>query len=350
MPLVTCVTFVVMNNIRLSILDQSQLRRNSTAAEALRESGELVQLAEKLGYTRYWVSEHHNFSMVAGTAPEVLIPWLASKTSTIRIGSGGIMLPNHSTLKVAENFGLLETLFPGRIDLGMGRAPGGDRLSAYLLNPNNHFNEKDFYQQLKSLRAFLRNEPQPDANYEKVKAYPISEQMPELWLLTSSGGSAQFAAHLGLGLSYAQFINPDSGPDTADFYRHNFKPSAELQQPKVIVSIFAFCSEDEQKIAAWKIEFDYRLLHIESGAIGDLPSEQAIRDTHYNLQQRARIAYNEGRYIAGTPDTLKAEILKISERYETDEIMIATIAANAEDRNKSYELLAALFIPEYQPQ
>lgn len=333
-----------MKNIRLSILDQSQVRRNGTARQALQESGELVQLAEKLGYTRYWVSEHHNFKMVAGTAPEVLIPFLASKTEKIKLGSGGIMLPNHSAFKVAENFGLLETLFPKRIDLGIGRAPGGDRLSSQLLNPANSFSEKEFFQQLIDVQAFLRNEAIPDTVHEKVKSYPSPEEMPELWILTSSGGSAQFAAHFGMALSFAQFINPDGGPEVAAFYRQNFKPSAELKTPKLNVGIFAFCSEDEQKIEDWITEFDYRMLHIESGASGELPSFEEIKNMGYTLQQKARIAYNRGRYIAGTPEKLKAALEKIADDYETDEIMIATIAENFEDRKKSYELLAKQFL------
>lgn len=333
-----------MKNIRLSILDQSQVRRNGTAKQALQESGELVQLAEKLGYTRYWVSEHHNFKMVAGTAPEILIPYLASKTKTIKVGSGGIMLPNHSAFKVAENFGLLETLFPKRIDLGIGRAPGGDRLSSHLLNPSNTFSEKEFFQQLIDVQAFLRNEAPADTVHEKVKSYPCPDEIPDLWILTSSGGSAQFAAHFGMALSFAQFINPDGGAEVAAFYRQNFKPSAELKQPKVNVGIFAFCSEDEQKIADWITEFDYRMLYIEAGASGELPSFEEIKNINYTLQQKARIAYNKGRYIAGTPEQLKVAIEKIADEYETDEIMIATIAENFDDRKKSYELLAQEFL------
>jgi luciferase family oxidoreductase group 1 len=333
-----------MKKLQLSVLDQSQIRRGDTAHEALAESGKLVQLAEQLGYTRYWVSEHHNFKLVAGTAPEVLIPYLAARTATIRIGSGGIMLPNHSTLKVAENFGLLETLFPGRIDLGIGRAPGGDRMSAYLLNPSNTFNEKDFFEQLKDLQAFLRSEAAPGTTQEKVKSYPQPEVPPDLWILTSSGGSAGFAAHFGMGLSFAQFINPEGGADTAEFYRNNFKPSAALPEPKLNVGIFAFCSEDEQKIADWKTEFEYRMLYIESGGVGDYPSLEEIKKSHFTLQQQARTVYNRGRYIAGTPDQIQAELLKISERYETDEIMIATPAESWDDRKRSYELMAGLFI------
>lgn len=332
-----------MNQIQLSVLDQSQIRRGATAHETLLESGKLAQLAESLGYTRFWVSEHHNFKLVAGTAPEVLIPYLASKTSTIRLGSGGIMLPNHSTLKVAENFGLLENLFPQRIDLGIGRAPGGDRLSAYLLNPSNTFSEKEFFEQLNDLHAFFRGERQPGSVHEKVMAYPMPEQLPEMWLLTSSGGSAQFAAHLGMALSFAQFINPEGGPDTMEFYRHNFRPSAELSAPKTNVGIFAFVSEDEQKVRDWITDFQYRILYIEMGGAGEFPTLDEIKKMHFTLQQQARMAFNKGRFIAGTPDQVKAELLKISERYETSEIMVATPAETWEDRKRSYELLAEMF-------
>lgn len=332
-----------MANIKLSVLDQSQVRRGATARETLEESGNLAQLTDELGYERYWVSEHHNFKLVAGTAPEVLIPYLAGKTSRIRVGSGGIMLPNHSTLKVAENFGLLENLYPNRIDLGIGRAPGGDRLSAYLLNPSNTFSEKDFLQQLQDLRSFFRGESEIGSVQEKVKSYPLPEKLPEMWMLTSSGGSAQFAAHLGMALSFAQFINPEGGPDTAEFYRHNFRPSEELQEPKLNVGIFGFVSEDEEKVRDWITDFQYRMLYIEMGGQGDLPSLEEIKKMNFTIQQQARMAFNRGRFIAGTPDQVKAELEKISERYETDEIMIATPSESWDDRKRSYELLAEMF-------
>ncbi|NMH29439.1 LLM class flavin-dependent oxidoreductase [Flavobacterium silvaticum] len=331
-----------MSKINLSVLDQSQIRRGSNAAEALLESGKLAQLAEQLDYVRFWVSEHHNFKLVAGTAPEVLIPYLASLTKKLRIGSGGIMLPNHSTLKMAENFGILSTLFPGRIDLGIGRAPGGDRLSAYLLNPSNTFSEADFLQQLKDIQAFLSGSQEDGSVMEKVQAYPQPEILPEYWLLTSSGGSAQFAAHLGMGLSFAHFINPNGGDETAEFYRHNFKPSEYLTEPKVNVGIFGFCSEDEEKVRDWITDFQFRMLFIEMGGQGEFPSLEQIKKMSFTLQQQARMVYNKGRFIAGTPDQMKAELNKLSEKYETDEIMIATPAESWEDRKKSYELFKSV--------
>lgn len=329
--------------IKISVLDQSQVGRNETPQQALANSGKLVALADELGLERYWVSEHHNFKLVAGTSPEVLIPYLASHSKRIRVGSGGIMLPNHSALKVAENFGLLASLFPGRIDLGIGRAPGGDRLSANLLNPSNTFSEKDFFQQLIDLQAWLRDEEMAETVHDKVKAYPIAEVPPEMWILSSSGGSAEFAAHFGTALSFAHFINPHGGPEMVALYRDSFHPSAALAEPKVNVGIFAFCSDDEEKVADWVTEFDYRMLHIEMGATGDLPSLEEIKKMNYSAMQRARIAYNRGRFIAGTPEVVKQKLEKLARDYGTDEIMIATMADNFEDRKTSYELIAKMF-------
>lgn len=332
-----------MPDIKISVLDQSQVGRNETAQEALANSGKLVALADALGFERYWVSEHHNFKLVAGTSPEVLIPYLASHSRRIRVGSGGIMLPNHSALKVAENFGLLASLFPGRIDLGIGRAPGGDRLSAHLLNPSNTFSEKDFFQQLIDLQAWLRDEELPETVHEKVKAYPVAEVPPEIWILSSSGGSAEFAAHFGTALSFAHFINPQGGPEMVALYRDSFRPSAELAEPKVNVGIFAFCNEDEQKVADWVTEFDYRMLHIEMGATGNLPPLEEIKQMEYSAMQRARIAYNRGRFIAGTPGVVKQKLETLARNYGVSEIMIATMADDFEDRKQSYELIAEMF-------
>lgn len=330
-------------HIKISVLDQSQVGRTETPQQALANSGKLVALADQLGFERYWVSEHHNFKLVAGTSPEVLIPYLASHSKRIRVGSGGIMLPNHSALKVAENFGLLASLFPGRIDLGIGRAPGGDRFSANLLNPSNTFSEKDFFQQLIDLQAWLRDEEMADTVHDKVKAYPIAEIPPEMWILSSSGGSAEFAAHFGTALSFAHFINPHGGPEMVALYRDSFRPSAAMAEPKVNVGIFAFCNEDEEKVADWVTEFDYRMLHIEMGATGDLPPLEEIKKMNYSAMQRARIAYNRGRFIAGTPDVVKQKLEKLARDYGSDEIMIATMADNFEERKTSYELIAQMF-------
>src|SRR6201990_1818365 len=196
------------SKFRLSVLDQTPIRKDSDAGSALQESIRLARLADRLGYTRYWLSEHHNTITLAGAAPEILISRLAAETKYIRLGSGGIMLPNHSTLKVAENFRLLEALYPGRIDLGLGRAPGGDRLTAQLLNPTNTFDPQEYIRQIKDLYAFLSDERTPGTFEGKIRAIPQIGTRPEMWMLTSSGESAFLAAHFGMALCYAQFINP----------------------------------------------------------------------------------------------------------------------------------------------
>src|SRR5688572_15244007 len=218
--------------LKLSILDQTPIRRGSNPSEALEESIQLVKLADASGYTRYWISEHHNISSLACAAPEVLLARLGAETKRIRLGSGGIMLPNHSALKVAENFRLLEGLFPGRIDLGIGRAPGGDRLTASQLNPANTFNPQEYIQQIVVLKNFLSDDATPGTVHEKVKAIPKIDTQPDLWMLTSSGESAFLAAHFGMALSFAQFINPIGGAEAITAYKDNFKPSGQLGKPQ----------------------------------------------------------------------------------------------------------------------
>lgn len=332
-----------MKKIRLSILDQSHVRLGSTTEQALQETRTLAVLADQLGYERFWVSEHHNIPNIAGSTPEVLIAYLAGQTRHIRLGAAGIMLPNHSTLKVAENFRMLEALFPGRIDLGVGRAPGGDRLTARLLNPQNSFSESEFIQQIKDLKHFISDHAEPGSVQEKVKAMPQAETVPPVWLLTSSGGSAQLAAWFGTALSFAQFINPNGGPEAVAQYRANFRPSAELKAPEANFSIFAFCSEEEAVIERWKAEFDYRLLHIERGRDTPIPSYEEIEQIEYMPDEQLRINYNRGRMICGTPGSMRQQIEALCAQYGVNEIVLSTIAEDAAARMESFRLLAKEF-------
>ncbi len=331
------------NKLKLSVLDQSPVRVGGTARQALLESVELVRLADKLGYTRYWVSEHHNITSLAGSTPEVLIAHLAGETKNIRLGSGGIMLPNHSSLKVAENFRMLEALFPGRIDLGLGRAPGGDRLTSSLLNPSNTFNENEFIQQIEDLIGYLTDNPDPASVQARVKAIPIAETVPNLWMLTSSGHSGLVAAHFGMALSFAQFINPMGGPQAVEAYRKRFRASEQLAHPQASVGIFVLCADTEQKAAELQAVMDWRFLSIEKGIRSELSTYEEVKNMVYSPSDLARIQYNRGRMISGTPDSVKEEIEKIAEAYEVDEVVIATITHDFEDRTRSYELLAEAF-------
>ena len=329
--------------LKLSVLDQTPIRRGSTAHEALQDSIQLAKLVDQLGYTRYWLSEHHNIKTLACAAPEVMIARLASETKNLRFGSGGIMLPNHSALKVAENFRLLEALYPGRIDLGIGRAPGGDRLTASLLNPSNMFNPKDYIQQIVDLKAFLSGNAEEGTVYEKVKAIPHIESAPELWMLTSSGESAYIAAHFGMALSYAQFINPTGGAEAIRAYREKFRPSAELTEPKVSVGIFVFCGDTKEKADQVQAVMDYRLLSIERGKLDETPSYESIKNCRYSQDEMIRIAQNRKRMITGTQAEVKEKIIHLAQTLDVEEVVVATFADTLEDRLQSYELISEAF-------
>jgi luciferase family oxidoreductase group 1 len=334
--------------LKLSILDQTPIRRGSNAVEALNESVQLVRLAEAAGYTRYWISEHHNMATLACAAPEVLLARLGAETRRIRLGSGGIMLPNHSSLKVAENFRLLEGLFPGRVDLGIGRAPGGDRVTASVLNPSNTFDPQEYVQQIRALKGFLNEEDSPGTVLEKVKAIPRIPTAPALWMLTSSGESAYLAAHFGMALSFAQFINPVGGPEAMEQYRKRFKPSKELLEPQGSVGVFAFCGESEEKAARVQAVMDYRLLNISKGKTDESPSYDTVKDHKYSAEELRFVQFNRQRMIIGTPDVVKEKMLALANDFEVDEIVVATFTDDAEDRLGSYQQLADLFLkPDY---
>jgi luciferase family oxidoreductase group 1 len=254
------------------------------------------------------------------------------------------MLPNHSALKVAENFRLLEALFPGRIDLGIGRAPGGDRVTASLLNPSNTFDPQDYVQQIIMLKAFLTDDKSPGTVHEKVMAIPRIPSSPSMWMLTSSGESAYIAAHFGLGLSFAHFINPIGGPEAIKLYRELFKPSEQFTSPQTSVGIFVFCSESEEKAARMQKVMDYRLLSIEKGKTDESPSYESVKNYVYAPDEWNRVMFNRQRMIAGTPDVVKQKLIALAKAYDVDEIVVATFADEAEDRLKSYEMLADMFL------
>lgn len=340
---------IMKSNLKLSVLDQSPVRTGGTATQAIRETVELARLADRLGYTRYWVSEHHNITSLAGSTPEVLLARLGSETQHIRLGSGGIMLPNHSSLKVAENFRMLETLFPGRIDLGLGRAPGGDRITSSLLNPSNTFSENDFIQQIVDLQGFLTDSPDPASVQARVRAIPIAETVPDLWMLTSSGHSGLVAAHFGMSLSFAQFINPVGGPQAVRAYRERFRPSEFLAEPRASVGIFVLCADTEEKAHQLQAVMDWRLLSIEKGVRSELSTYEEIKNISYSQAELARIQFNRGRMISGTPDQVKQQIEQLAAAYGVDEVVVATITHDFADRIRSYELLAEAFdlrVPE----
>lgn len=332
-----------MVKIKLSILDQSVIYHNSTAKQALDETIATAKMADRLGYTRFWVSEHHNSTFIAGTAPEVLMVKLADETKHIRIGSGGIMLPNHSAFKMAENFRMLETLFPGRIDLGMGRAPGGDRITAAILNPSNDFSEESYLRQLEHLQHFFRDTAA--TQHGPVIAGPQAPGIPQQWILSSSGGSSLIAAKFGMGLAVARFINGQAQPDIVETYRKNFAASGQLEAPRVILAVAVLCGETEEKAAQMRKYLNYIHLQFEKGNYQNFGGYQAVKEYTFSPVELERIRYNSGRVVSGTKEQVKEQLTKLAEDFGVDEIMVTTIADNAIDRKRSFELLAGSFEP-----
>ncbi|GGB80729.1 LLM class flavin-dependent oxidoreductase [Dyadobacter sediminis] len=330
-----------MSDIKLGILDQSIVRHGSSVQQAINETIATAQLAEDLGYNRFWVSEHHNSEFIAGSTPEVLMVKLADATNHIRIGSGGIMLPNHSALKVAENFRMLETLFPGRIDLGMGRAPGTDRITSSILNPSNDFSESSYLKQLEHLQHFFRDTAGTERGF--IYATPQSPTIPMQWILSSSGGSSKIAARFGMGLAVAKFINGFVRPDVVETYRRNFRPSDQYAQPHAILSVFVLCGETEEEAERMRKMMDFVLVEFEKGKFGPFPDLETVKNYRFTVGELERIRYNSGRIISGTKEAVKEQLTKLAKEFEVDEIIISTMAYSVEARIKSFELISEAF-------
>jgi len=328
--------------LKLSILDQSIIRKGGTAQQAIMETIETAKRAEQLGFYRFWVSEHHNSTLIAGSTPEVLMVKLADETTNIRIGSGGIMLPNHSALKVAENFRMLETLFPGRIDLGIGRAPGGDRITSALLNPSNTFSEESYLSQLEHLHAYFRDEA--STGYGRILAVPQSLGIPKQWILCSSiGGSSSVAAKLGLGLVVARFINANATAEIVYHYKKQFQPSDVFQKPQAMLAISVLCADTEEKATALRKLSDYNLLKFERGIFEPMSSVEEISTYTFSPEELFRIQQNRGRILSGTPAQVKSQLSNLAEEFDVDEIIVTTMTYSHEDRMHSFELLANAF-------
>lgn len=330
-----------MKKIKLSILDQSVVAKGKTAKDAIDETLATVKLAEDLGYNRFWVSEHHNSPFIAGSSPEMLMVRLAAETKNIRIGSGGIMLPNHSALKMAENFRLLETLYPGRIDLGMGRAPGTDRITSSLLNPSNDFSEESYLKQLSHLQHFFNDSAATAQG--PLLAVPQATTIPKQWILSSSGGSSSIAAKFGMGLVIAKFINGHVTKDTADYYRKHFKPSGLSDTPEVILSVFVLCGETEESAKRMRKFMDYVLVQFEKGKFSDFGTDEFIQSYEFSNEELMRLQNNGGRIVSGTAPQVKEQLSRLAEAFDVDEIIISTMTNNSELRKRSFELLAEEF-------
>ncbi len=335
--------------LKLGVLDQSPIRKGGSAADAVHETIALAKACEAFGYERYWLAEHHNTTSFAGSTPEVLIARVAAETKSIRLGSGGIMLPHYSPLKVAENFRMLETLYPERIDLAVGRAPGSDQRTAVALQAGPQPWDIDtFPQQVALLRHYLEESAglaqwPADHPYRSVHASPRGPGMPEMWMLASSVSGAVFAAELGLPLSFAHFISPDGGIEAVELYRRRFKPRTPDDRPRVAVGIFALAApteEEAERLCATRNLWVMQLLQNRAGAF---PSPEEALAYPYTDADRAQIKAIAARSISGTPSVVREKLERLAAAYGAEELNILTITYDFDARVRSYQLISEAF-------
>lgn len=331
-------------SLALSVLDQSIATAEAPQSQAIVNSLDLAQYCETLGYKRYWVSEHHNSDSIVGSAPEVLMAAIAAKTSKIRIGSAGVMLPHYAALKIAEQFRVLEALAPGRIDLGLGRAPGSDRLTAMALNPYG-LGADQFPNQILDLQAWVSGTAlQPDHPFGSVKAHPKGPTWPEMWILGSSDYGAQLAAYLGLPYAFAYFFSEGSGVELAlDLYRRHYRPSARFPEPYATICVWALAADTEAEARhllktreLWRVGF-------EQGKRNPLVSPEVAARYPYNRAEQVTVDALRRKAMVGNAHQVAEKITKLATELGLDEIVINTWTHDHQARKYSYRLIAEAF-------
>jgi len=328
--------------MRLSILDQSPIISGHTPAQAIHATLELARAADRLGYRRYWLAEHHALQGLADPCPEILLGQVATQTTRIRVGTGGVLLPYYSPLKVAEVFRMYEALFPGRIDLGIGRAPGGNLLTARAMNADAFGGEDRFPTQVQETIGYLDDALPPDYPFHAVKAMPSGPTSPQVWLLGSSDFSGSLAAYLGLRFSFAHFISAHGGP-VMQAYRNDFRPAYRYPDPYCMVAVFAICASTREQAERLAASIDLRRLQMARGQEEPVATTDEALARSYSEAERAIIAKERARAVVGTPEQVKARLLELEEQFQADEVMLVTITGDYASRLRSYELLAEVF-------
>jgi luciferase family oxidoreductase group 1 len=328
--------------LRLSVLDQSTVVTGRSPDASIRESLALAQHCEALGYYRYWCAEHHNSESQAGTAPEILISAIAATTSRIRVGSAGVMLPHYSSLKVAEQFRVLEAIAPGRIDLGVGRAPGSDGRTAFALNPLAETAAEHFPAQVRDLLAWVTRQKLIEGHpFRDVMCQPAGPTMPEVWILGSSDYGAQVAAYFGLPFCFAHFITDGRGVEQAmAIYRESYRPSERWPVPRATICVWAMAAETQEQ-AAWLFRSrEMWRLGRDRGVYSALPSPEEAAAYPFSPIEQARLERLRARAIYGTPDLVGDKLRELAAAHGVDEIAILTTLFDPEARRQSYALLA----------
>ena len=329
--------------MKLSVLDQSPIISGLDARRAIEETLALARRAEALGYVRYWLAEHHAIGALADPCPEVLLARLGAETARMRIGSGGVLLPYYSAFKVAEVFRMLEAMYPGRVDLGIGRAPGGDTRTAHAVGGGRFPDARDFPEQVWQLVAHLDGTLPETHPFARVRVQPEVAGAPQVWLLGSSDYSGALASQLGLRFAFAHFINPQGGDAVTRAYRENFQASARETQPGAIVCTFAICAETDEAAQRLAASIDLRRLHMALNLDTPVPTLDEALAHRYTPEERRYVDGQRARAILGSPQTCRREIEAMAERYAADEVMVLTITGDYASRLRSYELLAGAF-------
>ena len=328
----------------LSVLDLSVVTTGTPPAKALRNSIDLAQHADRLGYVRYWVAEHHNLSSVASPVPAIMIGQIAAATQHIRVGSGGVMLPNHAPLVVAEQFKMLEALFPGRVDLGLGRAPGTDGATAYALRSRLDRREgDDFLERLHELTLWETREFPEGHPYNNVMAMPNDTPLPPIWLLGSSDYSAELSAQLGMGFAFAHHFASHDAAEAMTNYRNRFKPSRWRSTPHAILAVAAIVADTNEEAERLASSADLNRLRRDRGQYAPLPSVEESLAYPYTDSERASIARNRSRLFVGSPATVMQKLQPMINASQPDELMVITAVFDHDARKKSYDLLANAF-------
>jgi luciferase family oxidoreductase group 1 len=327
----------------LSVLDLVPLGRGVSSCDALAASADLACTAEALGYTRLWYAEHHNMPGIATTTPEILIAHVGTKTSRIRLGAGGVMLPNHAPLKVAESYRLLEALHPGRIDLGIGRAPGTDPMTALALRRSKAaLGADDFLDELGELMAYDSGSFPASHPFASIRAMPDDVRLPPIWLLGSSDYSAHLAAELGMGFAFAGHFSPEPAAGPLRIYRDGFRKGA-LDAPRAIVALAVFCADTDHEAKRMASSIRVAFAELRTGKPGRLPSPDEALARVLSPHEEAAVSFFDRLGIVGTPDRVKARIEAIVAETGADEVMIATHAYDPAARRRSFELVAQAF-------
>lgn len=328
----------------VSVLDLSPIDSGSTAQQALQNTIAMARIVEALGYHRFWMAEHHNTRAIASSAPEIMIGHVADATSTIRVGSGGIMLPNHAALKVAENFRVLEALHPGRIDLGIGRAPGTDQITAMALRrPIGRVGADDFPEQLSDVIAFAGGGFPDDHPFRSVMAAPDGVDLPPIWILGSSDYGARLAAAWGLRFAFAGHISPDGVVPVMSLYRDNFQPSQYLSEPHSMLALAVICGETDEEAEYLAGPVRLSFLKLITGRHGPVVSPEEAATYTYTPYEHEQIRGLVGKWQIGGPETVAAKVNALAEATAADEIMLTTMVYSHAARRRTYEHLAPIF-------